>query len=252
MNDPKAHELPVDELTMMRLVDGELTASERIKVLQRLESQTEGWRDCALAFVEDQAWRQAMTTNADASETAIRSGHTNTMGTLVTTKERSTGDSRLSQPPQSQSNSGMTWLAIAAAMLLAFGAGSWTNSGNRSRVADGKSMNVPVNVAANDEQPRFDVADGNDMDHNPNQLAPEIAAMAQDNGIVQDKAVMILDRDFWNHESSIPKDFREKVEALGAKIERSRGLMPVRTNDGRDWIVPYEDVRVVPVNYVNM
>ena len=54
-NDRPAN-LPVGELAMMRLVDGELKSAERAKLLKQLESQPDGWRDCALAFLEDQAW----------------------------------------------------------------------------------------------------------------------------------------------------------------------------------------------------
>src|SRR5258708_18156362 len=42
-----------------RLVDGELPNGERRELLLRLETEPEGWRHCALAFLEAQSWRQA-------------------------------------------------------------------------------------------------------------------------------------------------------------------------------------------------
>ena len=39
-----------------RLVDGELTADERRALLASLDSRPDGWRRCALAFLEAQAW----------------------------------------------------------------------------------------------------------------------------------------------------------------------------------------------------
>jgi anti-sigma factor RsiW len=42
-----------------RLVDGELPDGERRRLLLRLESEPDGWRRCALAFLEAQSWRAA-------------------------------------------------------------------------------------------------------------------------------------------------------------------------------------------------
>ncbi|WP_435018944.1 hypothetical protein TA3x_000935 [Tundrisphaera sp. TA3] len=54
--------LPGDELTLQidRLVDGELGEAERRALLLRLESDPDGWRRCALAFLEDQAFRSVL------------------------------------------------------------------------------------------------------------------------------------------------------------------------------------------------
>jgi hypothetical protein len=43
-----------------RLVDGELPDAERRALLLRLEAESGGWRRCALAFLEAQAWREAL------------------------------------------------------------------------------------------------------------------------------------------------------------------------------------------------
>src|SRR5262249_8983396 len=42
------------------LVDGELGDFERQELLNRLDNTPEGWRRCALAFLESQTWRQAI------------------------------------------------------------------------------------------------------------------------------------------------------------------------------------------------
>jgi hypothetical protein len=42
-----------------RLVDGELREEERRELLLRLDSEPDGWRHCALAFLEAQEWRAA-------------------------------------------------------------------------------------------------------------------------------------------------------------------------------------------------
>ena len=43
-----------------RLVDGELPDWERSALLRRLETEPDGWRHCALAFLEAQSWREAL------------------------------------------------------------------------------------------------------------------------------------------------------------------------------------------------
>ncbi len=68
MNEPKRNRNadPVDEPTgpevsdeeLDQLVDGELTDAEQRDLLQRLEHSPDGWRRCALAFLEAQAWQR--------------------------------------------------------------------------------------------------------------------------------------------------------------------------------------------------
>jgi hypothetical protein len=50
---------PGDDRLVDRLVDGELPDVERRELLLRFENEPDGWRRCALAFLEAQNWRQA-------------------------------------------------------------------------------------------------------------------------------------------------------------------------------------------------
>jgi hypothetical protein len=50
---------PSEEDLVDRLVDGELGEVERRELLLRFENEADGWRRCALAFLEAQNWRQA-------------------------------------------------------------------------------------------------------------------------------------------------------------------------------------------------
>ncbi len=61
--DPAVHgELPPEQLDawMDLLVDGEVREPQRQALLSRLERLPDGWRRCALAFLESQAWREAL------------------------------------------------------------------------------------------------------------------------------------------------------------------------------------------------
>jgi len=57
---------PVDDRLIDCLVDGEVPDAERRALLLRLDSEPEGWRRCALAFLEAQSWREALNSLAGA------------------------------------------------------------------------------------------------------------------------------------------------------------------------------------------
>jgi hypothetical protein len=54
----------IDEQRLQRLVDGEMPADERQGFLRELDQRKDAWREVALAFVEDQAWREALTSGS--------------------------------------------------------------------------------------------------------------------------------------------------------------------------------------------
>ena len=58
--DEKAFLSPEDELLIERLVDGELSDEEREDLLYRLDEKIDGWRFCALSFLEAQSFRSAL------------------------------------------------------------------------------------------------------------------------------------------------------------------------------------------------
>src|SRR5712692_7228638 len=50
----------VDRELLDQLVDGELSDTERQELLARLDAEPDGWRRCALAFLEAQSWRESL------------------------------------------------------------------------------------------------------------------------------------------------------------------------------------------------
>ncbi len=61
MSDFSQMEPGFDPRVFDRLVDGELPEPERREVLLTLDRQPDGWRQCALAFLEAQTWGQTLT-----------------------------------------------------------------------------------------------------------------------------------------------------------------------------------------------
>jgi hypothetical protein len=62
-----------DNQLIDRLVDGELPETDRRELLQSFENQPGGWRRCALAFLEAQVWRQALSPEAAPEAASVAS-----------------------------------------------------------------------------------------------------------------------------------------------------------------------------------
>src|SRR5262245_40719061 len=107
MND----NLPLNEdILIDRLVDGELTGDERRQLLQSFDKRPEGWRRCALAFLEAQSWREELGQVAH--------------GRASETKETKSPVPSVAVVRKSVWATGAMWLAMAAGLLVAFGLGT--------------------------------------------------------------------------------------------------------------------------------
>jgi hypothetical protein len=51
---------PLTDAFLDRIVDGELSPGELRAALERLENEPDGWKRCALAFLEAHCWREAI------------------------------------------------------------------------------------------------------------------------------------------------------------------------------------------------
>jgi hypothetical protein len=104
-----------DAMLIDRLVDGELSGDERRRLLASLEAQPDGWRRCALAFVEAQTWRGAMGSLLREGEAPAEPG------SAITLNQSSAGAS----PSRNESSRShlATWFAVAASVVVAFGLG---------------------------------------------------------------------------------------------------------------------------------
>ena len=66
MNQLESKSRGPDPAALDRLVDGELPDTQRRELLTSLEQQPDGWRQCALAFLEAQSWGEALEKRAHA------------------------------------------------------------------------------------------------------------------------------------------------------------------------------------------
>jgi len=123
---------PLDDQLLERLVDGELSEPERRKLLLQLESAPDGWRRCALAFLEDQCWREGLRSLEPPAPVPLPPprdeppSHTTVVGR------------------RTRWGSLATMLAMSASFLLALGLGFLLRS---AWLDQGRTAALPVQVA---------------------------------------------------------------------------------------------------------
>lgn len=109
-------------LELDRLVDGSLGEEARHRLLLKLDQETNGWKQCALAFLEAQTFRDAMGPLLNLPDQAKQS---------VTDSHHPLSPdhfSTMAPKPASTYRIPGTLLGMAASAALAFGAGWWANS----------------------------------------------------------------------------------------------------------------------------
>jgi hypothetical protein len=128
-----------------RLVDGEMSAEERRALIASLDVRPDGWRRCALAFLEAQSWRGDMRRLVIDATRSASDGATPAV-TKDPARERPASWSRLN-----------TALAIAASVMLAFGLGSQLRMPRGVTGIDNPSVAVAPPAAPEARQPGGDV-----------------------------------------------------------------------------------------------
>lgn len=100
----EAHSLePSNSQLIDRLVAGSLPEADRRTLLVQLETEPDGWRQCALAFLEAQAWREAFAPlTASAAAMAVQP--------KLPTSRSAVKPSQIA----------VRWAAIAVSLLVAF------------------------------------------------------------------------------------------------------------------------------------
>jgi hypothetical protein len=235
----------IDDSFLDRLVDGELDASERRSLLIALDETPDGWRRCAVAFLEAQAWRGDLRGTLTRSPTTTRPAEGAAFG------RRSLW--RRWRPAS----------AIAAALLLAFAAG-WLlrpehEPGNHHPAASG----VPVAELSGDD--RRAAPDAGAERHPSDSDADAKAAVRlaavfkfelEDRGQMRTIEVPVLEgpgvdpRWLLMQPPAIRASAVQALERRGHRVEAHRELLSVNLKDGRKLILPVDEIGVRPANRV--
>lgn len=206
MSLPDDPERTLDTSLLDRLVDGELGEAERLAVLDRLERVPGGWRRCALAFLEAQAWRQALAQNG--AEPAF--GVTRSAAGAPVTPFRPAQEDGVA--PGRRRRASARRLAVAAGLVAAFAAGWFSNAAGRPPRPAGEANTLagpPVAQAAplasapnDDEQPAW------------SDIRPRPSAAS----------------------------LRREWERHGYRVEERQAVLAVELNDGRSVALPVDEV----------
>lgn len=222
--------LPEDSMLLDQLVDGELSDEERRALLLRLERTPDGWRRCAMAFLEGQAWRsEAKAYASGVPEAAVRPAPSPTI-------------------PRSWKG-GLPWstFALAACIMVSLGVWMILRDKNgvevaRIRVPDGGSVVMQPQIVQSPSQsfpsnsPNMRLV----VDGGPNQ-ADEVVDVPLVEADRMNEAL------FGPWSQSVPSEVLQMLERSGHQVVRERQLMPVDLRDGRRVVVPMDQVEIRPV-----
>jgi hypothetical protein len=221
-----------DDAMIDRLVDGELSGDERRELLASFDVQPDGWRRCALAFLEAQTWRSQM--RQIVAPNAIS----------PVSRDASAATLESSRPSKRY---GGAWLAAAAALLVAFGLGRQLGVGERAE------LNQTQIASVEQATPRLPV----DLKPQDRPTGDAVTLVVNDHrGVPQRVSVPLVEgRRLGAHFSDTPHwsspELERRLDAQGLTFAAHRRYAPMyfeQQNQKIPFIVPVDDAVVTPVS----
>lgn len=224
-----------------RLVDGELSRDEYHALLKTLDKEPDGWRRCALAFLEAQAWRQEF----DVSRPEARSNCNEVPCQVV--RPRANWSTR---------HLAGLLLAMSASFVVAFASGIWWHVGNSPnskpdlpQVAQQAAGSRPP--ALEDELPREP-----EDEHASGNAPAEHLTFVVDRGDGESDRFELpiyeandsVARQLLQDSPSMPADVERAIRDSGFHVQSQRQWAPVRLRDGRRVFFPVDQVDITPVS----
>lgn len=226
-----------------RLVDGELSEPQRRDLLSGLDREPEGWRRCALAFLEGQSWREAMRSMTGAASSHAQSSNPTTPPVR----------------PRSWLARHSTLLATAASFIVALVTSSivWPIvyqyqglaptlplAGVSGEGQTGRPGDSPPVIASWAGQPARQTAES----HGPWRMVTVSVPGPQ--GTPQPIQLPAVEQDGWNGKwlgnltQSLPPELVQALRQSGRQVQQSRQLLSVPMEDGRRLVVPVDRVEI--------
>ncbi len=223
-----------DELTRQidRLVDGELSTSEKQTLVSYLDTQPILWRRCALAFLEAQAWSGDLVAPCDE---------------LAPVLPKQTAAQKLHSMV-------MLSLAMAASFALALGLSQWWQSQSVTTPQDGPPTIVqsppqetpPVEEVAAHPLPEEVLENITLLIDDPDGGPPREMNVPVQQGEFDPQRLLAIDED-----APWAVQVEKQLRNTGHELHRERHLVPVWLDDGRRVVLPVEDIRIVPISVQN-
>lgn len=227
-----------DDTRFDQLVDGALSVDQYKSLLASLEDEPGGWRRCAMAFLEAQAWKKEFTAIRRVEEDGAPRANTQEAAVVRPAKKASL-------------LAGSPLLAAAACVVLAFGLGSATQSRFSFSEPFPTRLSGQAPLGAAQAPPIF--PDEEDGEYATQNL--EIAAMkfVIDGAGNEEVEVPVIAGDAGTEslvetEPAIPDSVLRSLRMKGHDISRQQQFIPVATGDGRHVIFPVEQYHITPVS----
>ncbi len=233
----------ISDAELERLVDGELSEPRRRELLSGLDREPEGWRRCALAFLEGQSWCEAMRSMKGAAPS-----HALSSNPATPPARRRSWLARYS-----------TLLATAASFFVALAASSivwpivyqYQGMTPTARLAGvggdaqtGQRTGAPPAVVSWAGQPAGQPA----ASHGPWRMVTVSVPGPQ--GAPQPIQVPAVEQDAWNGKwlgnlpQSLPPELVRALQQSGRQVQQSRQLLSLPMEDGRRLVVPIDRVEI--------
>ena len=243
-----------------RLVDGELSQADRRALLAALDDEPGAWRRCALAFLESQSWRWQL--NQIASEPL-----------LAKTALQARCDLGRSSRGSKRASFWGTCLAIAGSLLVAFDLGTRVSQESPqvagSPTAEKQTVQNETPLVPATSEPANSLADNASNVAGTNSTSPAEDATSEQtpfetltlaevddsgnanpdsqiNVRVRDAEADATDLDalLANAGTTLPAALAEQLKQAGWEVTRRRELVPITLSDGRQVVLPMEQVDV--------
>lgn len=233
--------MPDDDVRFDLLVDGELTERQRRELLAGLDGEPGGWRCCALAFLEAQAWKNELGRFGHDPDGEPRRVKPSVQGTP--------GRSRFARRLA-------TWTAMAASFLLTLTLGWWLqdvwHGAAQPSIGEIAEVDVPQRPSTGAEQPEPLGRATSPAAAVPSRSWQMVTlSSGEDAG---DSAgsfqLPAIEREFlaadWATDLpiAIPDEVLQALQRTGHQVQRHRRLLPVEMEDGRRLVVPIDQIDV--------
>ena len=214
-----------DAILLDRLVDGELSERERQEFLSTLDDREDGWRRCALAFLEAQSWGQQFPALISESE--------DKPAVVVASAEENAANLH-----------SLRWFAVAACLLIAFFLGRAIRQEHGVDSTEIQVVESTPQEEVIDEEPEV-----KDL---PEREA--ITLLVKDTQGRNQRVhvplmdVVTLDKQFGQR---LPANLRDRFRSNGFDLERRRRYAPMFFEQDEQivpMVVPVDDTYIVPVN----
>lgn len=231
--------LPMDDRLLDRLVDGELSAEEYAAVLRSLGDASDGWRRCALAFLEAQAWQRDLG--------AMRREIPSPTAPVVAVR------------PPAAAKRWPLLLAVAASFLLAFGLGVAMRpmAPTLSPTPVGGQLALDsIRPSRSSEQ--VDVAPSPGGFAAPASAAPSgNVTFVMDHGDGSGSREVPVPVYDWSPESerrllaqplAPSSELQRAVQRFGHEVRTHKHYIPWETGDGQHVLFPVEQLEITPAS----